>query len=129
MKRIDFLTQTTLLLAALLTGMYVIIDPRFVYAVVLLQFFLGAWQFIGCMVTVRSHHSQYELKKQYLLAASVYLFILTGIFVGSSFIQTPAALLVALFAISWIFCFYYYYVTIRSTFHGDRGHFLPHSGF
>jgi hypothetical protein len=130
MRYFDFVMQSALILVALICVPLTSGDVA-MGVIFGIQFLLSAWQFIGCMINLRSDDMIFDLKKRYIRIFSVFLLLIWLIMVADRFIVLGDVAFAAIFIGALILNIYYYSLTVRCAFQSrkNNGHFLPHIGF
>lgn len=114
-RYIDLAGQTLLMIGGLGCFASALLDPRdgILAWAMLFQAFLGAWQMIGCVISVFRSKNERERKITHLIFSSIYLATLFGIVIVKSAMINGEGFWVFLIGLPWVLAIYYYLTTWR----------------
>lgn len=129
-KYFDWAGQTLLVLAGIIVMISNLDRSSGIFIVFWVQLVLGPWQILSAIVWTIWGAPHQESRKQYLIAALSWSFLLIFLSNVHPIFNQQAEIVIGAIIIPWILAVYYYRIVCRSTFIKQSGKgFLPHLQF
>ena len=134
MLRFDFIIQLILVICAGVMAFYYPFDHGTAIFFLLIQLFLGIWQFCSSLISVSSKGILWTRKKNHLVISTLYILFLTMCSIGIKGVNVNEhIILIYLFwtVPAWTLALYYLYLSYHSAFPSIRkkGSFLRNISF
>jgi hypothetical protein len=133
MRSIDFIVQTLLITAALISGLMFWFLSGSIFLFALCQCAVFGWQIASAVVSLITESTSVDLKRKHLLVSILYIISVLTIpalidhVEFSGFFKTYTVYIIIP---AWGLAVFYYYVTWKiSLTKRKKGNFLPHLGF
>jgi hypothetical protein len=134
MRCFDFITQLILIISAAVMAICYPFDHSTAILFLLIQLFLGIWQFCSSLISVSSKGVLWTRKKNHLVISTLYILCLTMCSIGIKGINLNehVILIYVLWTVpAWTLALYYLYLSYHSAFPSLRkkGSFLRNISF
>jgi len=129
MRKADFYAQLIMAIGAITAVAVFPFNPAAAFFLLIIQFVIGVWQFLSCLLCVFGKTAMHRRKTHHLILSCIYLTLLAAI--SSDHFSLPEIFNYIVWTVpAWCLAFYYLFLSYQSAFpSAKKGSFLRNISF